>query len=497
MVKRVLIVLLLSVLSCWIHAINVSTSPYGINVHNVPNDILAKVTEAGIKWIRTGADWSGVEYARGLFDWSQVDRVVDYADANGLSILFVIAYTPAWANNGKGIKYPADNVADWENFVRRTVNRYKNKVKYWNIWNEPNSKDFFAQGKDVFVDRVFLPAAKVIRDTDPGAFIVGPELAHLTGLNAEWYFWMKYILTNAADYIDVVSHHIYKNEGVYLIYEILEDGEALIPSVRQIIEESGHGSKPFWITETGWNTSDFSETVQSERYVEFLAERKRKFYPHKIFFYEIIDDPAPGIDPWGILRSDASEKPAYAAYKNFIAGIIDGGGNGGGDGNDPKKKCYAQEVSGTGNNGRNQKQNLDSLRELRDMLNRLFPGTRVLTHYYYALGSEMLELSLKDSRVYRLGSDLVENTGRLMSRDGLAFATEQTDSQLISHLESLTAILKDKNLSPPFRKLVLWGDDQLIKLKNDSIMNYLSHHLNREIEELFDQEERNNETKIR
>lgn len=496
MPKKIIILLFLSLTFLAVHAVNVSTSPYGINVHVVPNNVLDKVAEAGIKWIRTGADWSGVEYARGLFDWSQVDRVVDYADANGLSILFVIAYTPGWANNGKGARYPADNTADWENFVRRVVNRYKDKVKYWNIWNEPNSQDFFAQGKDVFMDRVFLPAAKVIRATDPGAFIVGPELAHLTGLNAEWYFWMKYILTNGADYIDIVSHHIYKSEGVYYIYEMLEEGEALIPSVQQIIEESGHGSKPFWITETGWNTAEFSEGVQSERYIEFLAERKQKLYPHKIFFYEIIDDPTPGIDPWGILRSDRSEKPAYASYKDFIAGLIDGGGNnGGGDGSDPKKKCYATEVSNAGNQGRDQKQTLDNLRELRDTLNRIFPATRALTHFYYALGNEMLELSLKDSRIYRLGSELVENTGRLMIRDGLAFATQKTDTQLINQLESLGALLEGKDLSPSFRRLVLWGQEQLPKLKQDSIMHYLSHHLNREIGILFENKERKNENK--
>jgi hypothetical protein len=472
MKKGIVVVIFLCVLLSFVYPVNVSILPYGINVHLVYNDVLQKVVDAGIKWVRTGANWSAVEIRKGSFDWAQVDRVINYADSHDLSILFVIAYTPGWANGNKGFTYPPDNVSDWENFVKITVNRYKNKVKYWNIWNEPNSLDFFALGKDVFVEKIFLPAARVIRSADPGAFIVGPGLAHLNSLNAEWYFWLKYILTQCSDYIDIVSHQIYKNEGVYYIYELLEMGEPLIPSVQSIIEETGHGSKPFWITETGWNTHEFSENVQAERYLEMLQEQREKRYPDKIFFYEIIDDPAPGVDPWGILRSDRSEKPAYNVYKDFIAGLYPHNGGGDDNGNTGKKKCYAEETtSATGISGRSQV--ISNLRHLRDTLNHFSPTVQELTRSYYQFNQQFLELALSDSRIYRLGLELIYDSHCFIAKNKNDYLSQALDADIISKARDLIALLKEKKTSEPFKAAVIWAEGQLKLLKKMPLFDFL------------------------
>ncbi len=465
-------VIFLNILLSFVHPVNVSILPYGINIHQVDNDVLENVVDAGIKWVRTGAYWSAVEISKGSFDWTQVDRVVNYADSHDLSILLVIAYTPGWANGNKGFNYPPDNVSDWENFVRITVDRYKNKVKYWDIWNEPNSLDFFTQGKDVFVEKIFLPAARVIRSADPGAFIVGPGLAHLTSLNAEWYFWMKYILTQCSEYIDIVSHHIYKNEGVYFIYELLEIGEPLIPSVKSIIEETGHSSKPFWITETGWNTAEFSENVQAERYLEMLQKQRAERCPDKIFFYEIIDDPSPGIDPWGILRSDLSEKPAYNVYKDFIAGLYPSNGGGGGNGEAGKKKCYADETTSvTAISGRSQV--LSNLRFLRDTLNHFSPAAQKLTRSYYQFNEQFLELALSDSRIYRLGIELINKSHRFIAKNKDGLLSQTLDADMIAKARDLLALLKKKKTSEPFKAVVIWAEAQLNLLKKTPLIDFL------------------------
>ncbi len=178
-------------------AITISPQPYGINVHLAQNEALAKVKAAGIAWIRIDIDWSVIEASKGRFTFTEVDRVVNYATANGLSIYASIGNTPGWANNKKGRNFPANNIADWKSFVTRTIARYKNQIKYWGIWNEPNLNVFFAQGKDIFVQQILLPGAQAIRAADPAAFIVGPDLSHKTAPGSEWYFWMKYILDNA------------------------------------------------------------------------------------------------------------------------------------------------------------------------------------------------------------------------------------------------------------------------------------------------------------
>jgi Glycosyl hydrolases family 39 len=473
------------------YSANVSTSPHGINVHLAENDVLQKVKDAGIKWIRTGANWAAVEATKGTYDWNQLDRTISYADSNDLSVLFVIAYTPGWANNNRGIKYPADNVAEWENFVRIVVNRYKDRVKYWNIWNEPNSEEFFGEGKDLFVQKVFLPAARVIRSTDPSAFIVGPELAHLTSINYEWYFWMKYILEEAGDYIDIISHHIYKNEGVYYIYELLETGESLIPSVQQIIEETGNQSKPFWITETGWDTATFSEEIQSERYLNMLKERRIKSYPNKIFFYEIKDDPATGITPWGILRIDLSEKAAYTVYKDFIAGKYPEDGTGSNE-EPAKKPCFAEKVSGEGNGGRWQVRGttgiLSALRLAREEVSRVYPAARNVVRLYYDISDEMILISFSDSRLLNLATKLVNDSGYFIDRNRDTYLTRMVDPAVIDSAQKFLQLMNEKSTSPTLRQVITWGKKQMGYIKTMPLADYFRLHLSKEVNESMERQ---------
>ncbi|MCP5105515.1 MAG: cellulase family glycosylhydrolase [bacterium] len=482
MLKKIIVIVFscLVVLSVHMAAANTSTSAYGINVHLSENDVLQKVKDAGIKWIRIDMDWAEIERTTGTFDYARVDRVVNYADANGLSVLAVLAYTPGWANGNKGRNYPADNVYYWKTFVQETVNRYRNAVKYWCIWNEPNLTEFFVPGKDIFVDQVFKPAADSIRGTDSAAFIVGPELSHLTSVGREWYFWMTYILTECGQYIDIVSHHIYKLEGVSHIYDLLETGDNLIPAVKEVIEDAGQGSKPFWITEIGWHTNEVSEEEQGNKYLAMLSKRKEKSYPGKLFFYEIIDDPAPGIHPWGILRSNLGEKPAYTIYKDFIDGKYDDSENGGGDDGGDSKQCFAQKSKEDDSNKKEGKaQALANLRNFRDYLKAHFPASGMLIELYYGMSGEFLELSRSDSRVHRLGRDLLDTVTGAVGDNPRAFLNRQLDGEIIQKMTSLITLLKEKNTSSPMRQLLPWAEKQLelLRVKKITLGRYFSHYL--------------------
>ncbi|MCP4221299.1 MAG: endo-1,4-beta-xylanase [bacterium] len=480
--KYIILVLIVLCGSFLLNSANVSSQPYGINVHVPDNAVLAKIVNSGIKWIRVSVDWFAVEPSRGTFDWSQHDRVAEYADSHGLSILFTLSYTPSWANNGNGTNAPADNPADWENFVRTTVNRYKSKVKYWAIWNEPNTVDFFSAGKEEFLASVFLPAARAVRTADPSAFIVGPELSHLTSAGHEWYFWMKYILVNGGNYIDIVSHHIYKEEGVSHIYDLLEQGEHLIPSVKSIVEDSGQGNKPFWITETGWNTSEFSEAGQADKYVLMLNKREDKNYPQKIFFYEIKDDLTPGISPWGILRNDLTEKPAYEKYKGFIAG--DYRDNGTNNDDDDDKKCFVKK-SAADSNAVQAPMILSGLRALRDEMEAVSPAGRRLSELYYHMSLEFLEFYMRDSRVRKLGADIFLSAGQIVSRSRGSYVDQGLGTDMVSKIRSMLVLLKQKDTTPFFRRFVRWGEKQADILERTTLKDYLKNHAPAQLDRLY------------
>lgn len=457
-------------------AANISSQPYGVNVHLAANEVLDKVAAAGIRWIRVDANWAALEPQNDVYQWEPLDRVVNHADSIGLSILLVLGYTPAWANGNIGIGHPPDNVAHWEDFITVIVNRYKDKVKYWNLWNEPNAADFFARGKDVFVSQIFLPGAIALKAADPEAFVVGPELAHLTSVNHEWYFWMKYILTEAGNHVDIISHHIYKNEGVTHIYKLLTEGDGTIPSVRGILEEVGMDTKPFWITETGWNTNSFTEAEQGENYLEILRKRATEDFPQKIFFYEIMDDPAAGIDPWGILRSDMSEKPAYGIYKGYIAGDYNGGDdNGGGDngGEDDNQPVCVSNYTEKNTNRTSAAQIMTALRAFRDRLTRLSPAGNQLVMDYYGLGEEYLALALRDARIHQLSSELFYEAGAFIQAYLDNPAAKRIPSAVLSKVRGMLMLLKEKPLSPVFADALNWAESQLDILSVRNLGDYL------------------------
>jgi hypothetical protein len=457
-----------------IGAVNISPSPYGINVHLAADALLSKVNDVGIKWIRIDILWNQIEVNNNNFLYGSVDRVINFAHQNGMSVVGVLAYSPTWTNKARKTTLPPDDINLWRRFVEKTVNRYKTKVKYWSIWNEPNLPVFFEAGKDVFLNQIFIPGVQSVKKADPGAFIVGPDLAHKTAQNQEWYFWLKYILDNAGQLIDIITHHIYKDEGVIYLFELLEKGDTLIPSVKQIIEDAGHGSKPFWITETGWHTSRFSEEVQGERYLEFLQLMRQKGFPHKIFFYEIIDDVNVGVDPFGILRSNRSEKPAFRIYADFIAGAYPPLEDGDVPGD--SKKCYAEESVASLGDAPRQKTVLQALRMARGEVLSTLPQGLELVRAYYRHGAEFSALTREDARLSSLGQTLLFT---------LLQTWQETDPQALSALQGtvvskgsqLLALLGNKPISANLRKTLGWCAEQLHLIREEGLDLYKRHHL--------------------
>jgi len=458
--------------------VTISPQPYGINVHVAQNETLAKAKAAGIAWIRIDIDWNVIEASKGRFTFTEVDRVVNYASANGLSVYASIAFTPAWANNKKGRNFPANNVADWKNFVARVIARYKNQIKYWGIWNEPNLNVFFALGKDIYVQQVLLPAAQAIRAADPAAFIVGPDLSHKTTPGSEWYFWMKYILDNAGGYLDVISHHIYEDLGVYFMYELLEQGDKFIPSVKAIIEESGQGNKPFWITETGWNTSRYSEIMQANRYLDMLHVRARKNYPEKVFFYEIIDDPRASTGPFGILRSNLSAKPAYDTYRDYIAGLLPDPGNP--DEGKTNKKCYVEQTAG---NGAPVEQNpsLQSISRSRDFLRGYSDAASGAVDIYYQWNEEFQKLALADARLFNLGRELLAKAQALLAGDNWPAMDQPLPLDLVGAARALAGIIQSDYAASPLAPLAALAARNLALRERTSPRDLLEFYLKKDI----------------
>ena len=288
--------------------------PYGINAHLPSSAVLDRILEAGIAWIRVDFNWFQMEPARGIYDWGPTDAVVDAAQARGLSVFATLAYTPGWANGGLGINVPASDHTDWYDFVRATVSRCRGRVTHWGMWNEPNHHQFFSGSVSQYIDDVLRTGAQAAKSADPTCVVLGPDLAHLQ--SDDWARWLKTVLAQAGDVLDIVTHHLYADTGNAVLRSL--GGRVALRTPRKIMERTGTAGKPLWLTETGWRTDEISQDLQADYYQQVLEGVDRYGWVDKVFFYEIIDDPAT-TERWGILEGDLTPKEAFFRYQSYIA----------------------------------------------------------------------------------------------------------------------------------------------------------------------------------
>jgi hypothetical protein len=320
----------------WIGVLHADVnSPWGINAHVPNNQVLDLVAQAGIGWVRLDFNWFTLEPERDHYNWGYMDSVVSNARARGLEIFATLAYTPAWANGTGNIADPPTDPNDWYDFVHDTVARYRGSIKYWGMWNEPNLENFFTGSGWQYREWILKPGAQAAKAADPSCFVLAPELAHLN--SADWPGWMEEAMTaGGADYVDIITHHCYKGDTGWDTFDFLDEGAFHWPwddpPLMDVLKDLGVDDRPVWLTEVGWTTAekdDVSEADQAEYYHQLLWGVYERDYLHKVFPYEIIDDPTTGVPHWGIVHSNYVPKQAWYTYRDFVANPTDPGGSSG------------------------------------------------------------------------------------------------------------------------------------------------------------------------
>ena len=224
-------------------------SMIGVHPNLMPYQ-LALHQRMGIKWGRALSPesifrWSLVEKVEGQITW--FDDKVNNAAPYGMTIMGTIGNNfewPTWANtNG------LPNLDKWESFVDRLVTHYKDRVKYWEIWNE-SIYDFTPQ----FYTELLKRAAIAIRRADPSAKIVGMGGVY----DKNWVIQIMNLLgANWKQSLDIISTHLYPSGTDPSGGEA--EGRA-VAFKREVIDRYG---VEVWNTETGVWDEGFYKGVNS------------------------------------------------------------------------------------------------------------------------------------------------------------------------------------------------------------------------------------------
>ncbi|MDA1049021.1 MAG: hypothetical protein O3C40_00875 [Planctomycetota bacterium] len=95
-----------------------------------------KMAADGVSTIRLFPEWRGFEPKQGTRHWGDGDRLVKSAADSQLEINAILMGSPPGAKAVHA--FPMDNVGDWSEYVSAVVGRYKDQIRYWEVWNEGN-----------------------------------------------------------------------------------------------------------------------------------------------------------------------------------------------------------------------------------------------------------------------------------------------------------------------------------------------------------------------
>lgn len=195
--------------------------------------------------------WADLEPARGKWNFSRLDRDIALAEKHNIEILLPLANTPGWAaarpNEASSYKpgnasEPA-NMEDWRQYVRTVGERYKGRVRHYEIWNEPNIKPRFSGSLSKLVELV-CNANEILKSIDPQNQIVSPALS--TDGKGHIDYLDRFLASGGKKCVDVVAYHFYvTTSGPEPMVPIIRD-------VRRVMDKNGIREKPLWNTETGW-----------------------------------------------------------------------------------------------------------------------------------------------------------------------------------------------------------------------------------------------------
>ncbi|MDQ0226820.1 GH39 family glycosyl hydrolase [Metabacillus niabensis] len=227
----------------------VESSFFGMHVRDI-NTPTHNLGYGAVRLWDTKTNWRHIEKQKGNFDFNRLDNLVNNAVKQNQDILLTLGQPPNWSTDGKsssnyGENYnsiPPRDIEDWKSFVKVLGERYKGKIKYYEIWNEPNLNDFYSGSINELVT-LTKEANHILKSIDSEIKIVSPSP---TGKTMGVEFLDQFLESGGGKYVDIIGVHLY----VYPSEP--EEMISLISKYKNIMKKNNVEDLPIWNTEFTW-----------------------------------------------------------------------------------------------------------------------------------------------------------------------------------------------------------------------------------------------------
>ncbi len=339
-------------------------NPFGVNTF-LQNEVdphkrrlaMEMVANAGFGWVRQEFPWEDIEiHGPGDFvdrrhdpprsAWEKYDHIVDLAEEHDIQIIARLSNPPAWsraAGDDAGPFAPPDDLDAYGDFVETVVRRYKGRIRYYQIWNEPNIyPEWGEQPVDAAEYAELLKVAYTrAKAADPDVVIIAGALAATIELDryphglTDALFLQQLYDAGAGPYFDVLAMQGYGLwSGPYdrrMQPRVLNFSRPLY--IRDVMVRNGDAHKPIWLSEMAWNALPPDSVLppaygqvteaQQARYAVQAYYRLQSEWPWlgvaNYWFLKQADDREREVNPqyyFRLLEPDFTPTPAYHALSD-------------------------------------------------------------------------------------------------------------------------------------------------------------------------------------
>jgi hypothetical protein len=316
---------------------------------------LNRAQNAGATLVRVDLGWSNLQRnGRRAYDKRYLRRIATVlaeAHRRRIGVLFTVTTTPCWASSApaslkqgcsgswwfRGVQnYAPTRAAYYADALGYLVKRFRVGVAGWEIWNEPNSSDFFVSPDSAGAyARLVKAAYRAAKAANPSATIIAGSLMH-----ADYAFARALYAHGIKGHFDAFSIHPYSENrspldpgsDQWINVSFLRG----VPAVHSVMTSQGD-AKPLWLTEFGWSTATVrapegwrngvDEATQALYLQQAFEQMRRWPYLQAGVWFKLADagqDRSDLVDNFGLLRADGTPKLAYEAFRSEARGMLSG-----------------------------------------------------------------------------------------------------------------------------------------------------------------------------
>jgi len=292
---------------------------FGVNIHfrGQPRD-LDMIAKGGFKFVRMDLTWSSVEKTEGIYDFvrSGYDSLTAGCMKRGIRILYILDYSNTLYESDISVRTEVGRRA-YADFAAAAAKRFAGRGILWEIWNEPNIKQFWRPEPNVAdYCKLVEQAAPRIRKADPTGVVVAGATSQIP------FEWLEDCFkAGLLKWIDVLSVHPYRSQQPETVV-------ADYAKLRDLIDRYAPAGKevPIISGEWGYSNINWDETPISEQQQAQYLARMFLLNCHQnvrvSIWYDWKND---GADPrerehqFGTVGKDLNPKAAYLAAKVLSA----------------------------------------------------------------------------------------------------------------------------------------------------------------------------------